>query len=116
VADRHYVAGRHGDELGVTAVAGPAHAAEDGDHGGPGGEPPTRIGLDRPGAFDARDLGDIPPAPVAHVGLGVVQAERPDPDQDLVLGGHRIWQLGDGQYLRAAMGRDDDGLHVGILS
>jgi hypothetical protein len=82
-ADRHHVAGRYRHQLGVAAVAGPAHVAEDGHHGSPGSQPPAGIGLHRAGAFNARHLGDLPPGPAAHVGLGVVQAERGDPDQDL---------------------------------
>jgi hypothetical protein len=51
------------------------------------------------------------PAAFSHVDLGVVQAECLDPDQHLIRGGHGIAQLGDGQDLRAAVGRDD-GLHA----
>ena len=110
-ADRHYVAGRHGDQLGVAAVAGPAHAAEDGHHGRPGRQPPAGVGLHRAGAFDARHLGDLPPGPAAHVGLGVVQAERGDPDQDLPGRGDRVGQLSDGEHFRGTVGGDDDGFH-----
>lgn len=53
---------------------------------------------------------------VPHVGLGVVETERLDPDEDLARGRDRIGQFGDGQYFRAAVGGDDDGFHAMTLS
>jgi len=42
----------------------------------------------------------------------VIQAEGPDADENLALGGHRVGQLADREYLRAAVFGDDDGFHA----
>ncbi len=111
-ADGQYVGRRHGHQFRVTAVACPAHAAEDRHHSGPGQEFARGVGFDQAGALDPRDGGHRAPGAAAHVRLGVVEAEGLDPDEYFAVGGYRIGQFCGGEHLGAAVGGDDNGPHV----
>lgn len=77
----------------------------------PAGKPTRGVRLDHSGALDPRDGRDLAPGAGAHVGLGVVEAERLDPDQYVSRRGHGVGQVGDAENLGTAVGGDGDGLH-----
>jgi len=65
----------------------PAHER---DNGRSLGEPARQVGRHGARALDPADRRGLWPLALAHVRLGMVDAERPDPDEDLVLGGYRV--------------------------
>jgi hypothetical protein len=78
----------------------------------PRGQPAARIGNDLADAFDTADPRDLAPFAAAHIGLGAVEAEGADGDDDRP--GTRLWSrpLLDLQALRSAVFVKDDRPHV----
>jgi hypothetical protein len=77
----------------------------------PGGELTAGAGFDDADALDAADVGDLGPLALAHVQLGVVEAERLDLDHRVAVLRLRLGDLADDQHLGASERRPENRSH-----
>src|SRR5262249_34159512 len=80
----------------------PAQATHQGCHFGPDCKLPAGTGLDHADAFDAADVRDLGPLTLAHVHLGVVDAERLHLDHDVARLGLGLRDLPNFQHVGPA--------------
>ena len=97
------IAGGHGHELGIAAVALAREAADQRHDGRSRRELTAAILLHGPDGFDPEHADPERPHPASHVRVGVVEPKCPDANQHLAVGRDRVGQFLDRENVGSAV-------------